>query len=141
MVEATWRWNLHQEIPSSKDAAHEAIEHLLHAVSDAGWEGREFFHIQMAIEEALVNAVTHGNHESPDKVVEIEFKVSADAVYMRVKDQGEGFCPEKLPDPRDDEHLECTNGRGVMLIREMMSQVQYNEIGNEVTMVKRRKKD
>ncbi len=140
MVEATWGWNLHKEIPSSKDAAHEVIEHLLRAASDAGWEGRDFFHIQMAIEEALVNAVTHGNKESPDKVVELEFKVTAETVFMRIKDQGAGFCPDKLPDPRDDDHLECTNGRGVMLIREMMTQVQYNDIGNEVIMVKQRKK-
>lgn len=140
MVEATWGWNLHTEIPSSKDAAHDVIEQLLQAVGAAGWEGRDYFHIQMAIEEALVNAVTHGNKESPDKVVELEFKVAAETVYMRIKDQGEGFCPDELPDPRDDEHLECTNGRGVMLIREMMTQVHYNDMGTEVTMVKQRHK-
>ena len=138
MVEATWSWSCHTNIPSSKDAAHEAIEQLLHALSDAGWEGREYFHVQMAIEEALVNAVTHGNKESPDKVVEIEFKVAVDTVFMRIKDQGEGFRPDELPDPRDDDYLECTNGRGVMLIKEMMSQVEYNNVGNEVTMVKQR---
>lgn len=141
MVEATWSWNLCKQIPSSKDAAHEVIEKLLQALTQAGWEGRDYFHVQMAVEEAMVNAVTHGNQESSEKMVEIDFKVAAEVIYLRIKDQGGGFCPEELPDPRDEDHLQCTNGRGVMLIREMMDTVQYNAIGNEVVMIKSRGAD
>lgn len=138
MVERAWAWSLHESIPSNVDAGHRVIEQLMVALAGMEWEGRDLFHVQMAAEEAMVNAVTHGNKCAADKRVEIEFKVTADCVYMRFMDQGEGFCPADLPDPRDDEHLECTNGRGVMLIREMMSQVVYNDRGNEVTMVKHR---
>ena len=94
--------------------------------------------LELAAEEAMVNAVKHGNKEATDKVVEVEFRVAEAATYLRFKDEGEGFCPEALPDPRDNEHLECTNGRGVMLMKEMMTEVQYNALGNEVTMLKRR---
>lgn len=139
MVEADWNLHFTKQIPSSKDAAHVLSDQLLETLSGAGWEGREYFHVQMALEEALVNAVTHGNKEAPDKVVEVEFKVRADKVYIRIKDEGEGFSPDKLPDPRDDEHLGCTNGRGVMLICELMDDVTYNSIGNEVVMTKSRK--
>jgi serine/threonine-protein kinase RsbW len=138
MTEAEWRLTFIKQIESSKDAAHELIDQMLVAMSDAGWEGREYFHVQMALEEAMVNAVTHGNKEAPDKVVEVEFKLRADLVFIRITDQGEGFRPEDLPDPRDEEHLECTNGRGVMLIRAMMDEVSYNGVGNEVVMIKSR---
>jgi serine/threonine-protein kinase RsbW len=138
MTEPAWTWSLHREIPSSLDAGHKQIELLLAALSEHGWEGRDLFHVQMAAEEAMVNAVTHGNQLAEDKVVEIEFRVAKDSTYLRFKDQGQGFCPDALPDPRDDDHLECTNGRGVMLIREMMSDVKYNERGNEVIMTKSR---
>ena len=138
MTEAEWSLSFVRQIASSKDAAHDLIDTMLVAMNDAGWEGRPYFHVQMALEEALVNAVTHGNKESPDKVVEVEFKLRDDCVSIRIKDQGAGFRPEDLPDPRDDDRLECTNGRGVMLIREMMDEVNYNDVGNEVVMVKRR---
>lgn len=138
MVEPAWVWKLQETIPSDVDAGHKAIEKLMAAMHDLQWEGRDSFHVQMAAEEAMVNAVTHGNKLAADKSVEIEFRVAPQAVYMRFHDQGDGFCPDTLPDPRDDEHLLCTNGRGVMLINEMMSEVHYNRCGNEVTMLKLR---
>ena len=138
MVERAWAWSLHESIPSDVDAGHKLIEQLMTALTGSGWEGRDLFHVQMAAEEAMVNAVTHGNKGSEDKRVEIEFKVSADGVTMRFRDEGEGFCPGDLPDPRSEEHLHCTNGRGVMLINEMMDEVHYNARGNEVTMFKTR---
>jgi serine/threonine-protein kinase RsbW len=138
MVEATWSWILDEQIPSTKEAGHAAIERLLSALTEAGWDGRDYFHVQMAVEEAVVNAITHGNKESLTKRVELDFKVSAGAVFLRIKDEGAGFCPKDIPDPRDDDRLECTNGRGVLLIRELMSKVTYNDCGNEVVMLKNR---
>lgn len=138
MVEPAWVWKHHERIPSDVDAGHNAIEQLMSALAESHWEGRDSFHIQMAAEEAMVNAVMHGNKQAADKSVEIEFRVSPQTVYMRFRDQGDGFCPDTLPDPRDDAHLECTNGRGVMLINEMMNEVTYNKCGNEVTMIKHR---
>lgn len=141
MVEPAWTWSLEDNIPSSTDAGHQLIEKLLAALSEAGWEGRDFFHVQMAAEEAMVNAVTHGNGGEESKRVEVEFRVSKEQAKLRFKDEGEGFCPDELPDPRSEENLEMIHGRGVMLIREMMSEVSYNDCGNEVTMIKNREVD
>ncbi len=141
MGEPTWSWTLHRHIESSLDQGHVAIEQLLSALHDHNWEGRDFFHVQMAAEEAMVNAVKHGNQEASDKQVELEFKVSEKSTYMRFKDEGPGFDPSSLPDPRDEEHLHCTNGRGVMLIFEMMDEVNYLGRGNEVEMLKHRSPD
>ena len=134
-------WSLHENIPSSLDVGHATIERLIVALELNKWEGRDLFHIHLAIEEAIVNAITHGNKEAQDKVVEVEFRVDPVTTFLRVKDQGAGFDRAAVPDPRDADHLECTNGRGVMLIREFMSEVRYNERGNEVTMIKHRSKE
>ena len=133
-------WSLHEKIPSSLDVGHATIERLIAALEANKWEGRDLFLIQLAIEEAIVNAITHGNKLAEDKVVEVEFRVDHQTTFMRIKDQGAGFNPAAVPDPREDDHLECTNGRGVMLIREFMSEVRYNDRGNEVTMIKHRSK-
>ncbi len=138
MTETTWTWSLHEKIPSSLPIAHQYLETFLQALRDAGWEGRDYFHVQMASEEALVNAVTHGNKQSPDKQVEIEIYISPDQVNIRFKDEGSGFCVDDLPDPRCEERLEMVHGRGVLLIRQMMSEVRYLGCGNEVIMVRRR---
>jgi serine/threonine-protein kinase RsbW len=138
MKESVWTWSLHEKIPSSLPVAHEYLDRLIDALGQAGWDGRDLFHVQMSAEEAVVNAVTHGNKESPDKQVELEFSVSPDEVRLRVKDEGNGFNPECLPDPRDDDRVEMVHGRGVLMIREMMSEVHYAGCGNEVSMVRRR---
>ncbi|MEC8553872.1 MAG: ATP-binding protein [Planctomycetota bacterium] len=138
MGENQWTWKLAKTIPSSTDVGHEVIEQLLTALTEAAWEGSDLFHVQMAAEEAMVNAVTHGNKKSVDKSVEIEFRVSPECVELRFRDEGEGFSPDEIPDPTDDEHLADVHGRGVFLIRRMMTEVTYNDRGNEVTMVKRK---
>lgn len=138
MVEVVWSWTLSTQFPSAVDAGREAIDQLLAALTAEQWDGRDYFHVQMAAEEAMVNAVKHGNNESPAKQVKVDFRVSPNVAYLKFEDEGEGFSPDDLPDPRDDAHLECTNGRGVMLIREMMTEVRYNERGNQVEMWKRR---
>lgn len=138
MPETAWDWSLKEQIPSSLDVGHELIERYIKVLEQHGWEGRDLFHVQLAFEEAIVNAITHGNHESPDKTVEVELHVNRQSTTMRVLDQGCGFCPESLPDPTDDEHVETPHGRGVMLIKQMMNEVIYNARGNQVTMTKHR---
>ncbi|MCA9191686.1 MAG: ATP-binding protein [Planctomycetales bacterium] len=138
MANREWPWSLHTTIPSNIEAGHEFLDTFLSAISELGWEGRDLFHVQMAAEEAMVNAVTHGNRQCPEKTVEMEFHASEREILMRIKDQGSGFCPDSLPDPTKDENLESTNGRGVMLIKALMTEVHYNDSGTEVIMRKTR---
>ncbi|MEY4565512.1 MAG: hypothetical protein RLY14_482 [Planctomycetota bacterium] len=141
MSEPIWNWVHEESIPSSLDAGHKAIDYLLNTLTSYGWDGREYFHVQMAIEEAMVNAIKHGNKESPDKSVAVRFRIAENLVWIQLTDQGEGFNPEALPDPTDEEHLDQPHGRGVMLIKELMTGVHYNERGNQVTMHKVRQVD
>ena len=91
-------WSLHEKIPSSLDVGHATIERIISALEANQWEGRDLFHIQLAIEEAIVNAITHGNKHAEGKWVELEIRVDPQTTFMRVKDQGAGFKPEKVPD-------------------------------------------
>ena len=106
------------------------------AIEKAGWEGRDVFHIQMAIEEAVVNAIEHGNKRDPSKLVHVVFNVFDDLVTLSVTDQGQGFDHNNVADPTVEEHLDQPRGRGVMLIRELMTEAKYNDKGNSVWMRK-----
>jgi len=134
-------WKCDKTIPSDLDAGHASIEELMNALESAGWEGRDVFHIQMAIEEAVVNAIEHGNKRDASKEVHILFVVNSDFAEMTVSDQGAGFDHQNVADPTEEERLDQPRGRGVLLIRELMTESQYNEKGNTVWMRKDRSKD
>jgi serine/threonine-protein kinase RsbW len=141
MMNSRPEWKCDKTIPSDLDAGHASIEELISALETAGWEGRDVFHIQMAIEEAVVNAIEHGNKRDASKEVHVVFVVDADSAEMTVTDQGDGFDHQNVADPTEEERLDQPRGRGVLLIRELMSQAQYNEKGNSVWMRKVRSKD
>jgi len=134
-------WKCDKTIQSDLDAGHASIEELMNALESAGWEGRDVFHIQMAIEEAVVNAIEHGNKRDATKQVHIVFVVDAESAEMTITDQGDGFDHQNVADPTEEERLDQPRGRGVLLIRELMTQAQYNKKGNSVWMRKERSKD
>ena len=101
-----------------------------------GYAERELFGIRLALEEAIVNALKHGNRNDPGKAVRVRYQMSPMQFLIEVKDEGRGFDPEGLPDPLSPENLERPGGRGVFLMRHYMSWVQYNENGNIVTLCK-----
>jgi len=97
---------------------------------------RDLFSVELALEEALVNAIKHGNQLDPSKRVFVRYEVSADRFEIRIEDEGPGFNPGDVPDPTAPENLERLCGRGLLLIRNFMSDVQYHGRGNVVTMTK-----
>ncbi len=131
-------WSFHEKIPSDLDVAHGAIENLILAMEQLGWPGGDMFHVQMALEEAIVNAIEHGNLRDPAKKVHVQFDVNADRVNIVIADEGKGFDHQNVADPTEEDRLDKPRGRGVFLIRELMTESEYNDIGNQVTMVKRR---
>ena len=98
----------------------------------------DLFAIRLAVEEALVNAIKHGNGSDPTKNVHIDYEVNHDQVRVRIEDEGEGFDPDQVPDPTQPEFLERPCGRGLLLMRHYMSEVRFNDRGNSVEMVKRK---
>jgi hypothetical protein len=118
----------------------------------------------MALEEALLNALCHGNleigaalqekgaddlfqlaagraKESPyqERRIHVRARLTAEQAEFAIRDEGPGFNPATLPDAADVASLDRAHGRGVMLMRTFMDEVRYNETGNAVTMIKRLK--
>lgn len=129
-------WTLERRIPSNPDLCAKLIESLVEALEKFGWADREMFGIRMVMEEAILNAIRHGNQCSPDKSVDITMKVDDREFHATITDQGEGFDPNEVPDPTKDENLECDSGRGLVLINTYADEVTYNQIGNSVTLRK-----
>ncbi|MDH3492961.1 MAG: ATP-binding protein, partial [Acidobacteriota bacterium] len=90
----------------------------------------------VALDEAFVNAVKHGNKYDTSKMVRISVEISPKKASFTIEDEGEGFDVEAIPDPTDPENLFKTSGRGVMFIYNIMDEVSYNPRGNRLTMVK-----
>jgi serine/threonine-protein kinase RsbW len=97
------------------------------------------FGIKLALEEALTNAVKHGNRNDARKQVVVRYHVGRDRTVIMVRDEGAGFTPESLPDPTTEENLERPFGRGIMLMQSYMTRVQFVPPGNEVWMLKERR--
>jgi serine/threonine-protein kinase RsbW len=93
----------------------------------------------LAVREAVMNAVIHGNKERTGTTVVVEYTVDAARIEICVQDQGEGFDPEILADPLSQENLLAEGGRGVYLIRQLMDEVNYSfpsSGGTRLSMVK-----
>jgi serine/threonine-protein kinase RsbW len=125
-------------IPSDTAAGQSVQERIVQLLEELSYDERDVFGVRLAIEEALVNAIKHGNRMDPTKTVRITCQVARDRVRIEIEDQGEGFQPEEVPDPTADENLERPCGRGIMLMRAFMSSIAYNESGTCVILEKHR---
>ena len=131
-------WVHRTTIPSDTSVGSGLITPLLEAMSERGWPADQMFRVQLAYEEAIVNAIRHGNRFDEEKTVDVHLHCDETEVLIEITDMGSGFDPAAVPDPRDDERLDIPGGRGVMLIQELMTFVEYNEKGNHVRMRKLR---
>jgi serine/threonine-protein kinase RsbW len=125
------------EIPSNFDAARGAEEALLREVTAHGYSEASAFAIKLALEEGLANAIRHGNRQDGSKKVFLSYDIDERRVVITISDEGPGFDPACVPDPTLDENLDKPSGRGIMLMRAYMDEVQYNQRGNQIRMIKR----
>lgn len=100
----------------------------------------DVFAVHLALEETFINAVKHGNKSDPDKKIKIDYSISAEKVEISIADEGNGFDPDAVPDPRSGENIYKTEGRGLLLIRSYMDVVDFNKRGNRIHMIRYRKK-
>jgi serine/threonine-protein kinase RsbW len=107
--------------------------------SEAGLDEDQRFHVTMAVREAAVNAVLHGNEYDPAKKMTASFENTGTALVFTISDQGKGLDPATLPDPLAPENLLRGTGRGIFLIRSFMDEVHFRQLhpGTELTLIKR----
>lgn len=84
--------------------------------------------------EAVNNAILHGNHSDPKKIVDVAISYKSNYLKIKVKDEGSGFKPDEVPDPTTPEKIESLNGRGVYLMSRLADKIEYSKRGNCVTM-------
>ncbi len=125
-------------IPSNPSDGQAVQERIIALLEKRNYSPKDVFGVRLALEEALVNAIKHGNGSDPAKSVRIVCEVDDIQAFIEIEDEGPGFTPEDVPDPTDLENLEKPGGRGIMLMRAFMSEVDYRGNGNIVRMVKRR---
>lgn len=106
--------------------------------ADAGFEENEVMQISMAVREAAINAVLHGNEYDPAKKVTLNFEKTARDLVITIQDQGHGMDPESIPNPLAPENLLKSSGRGIFLMRSFMDEVQIHpsQAGTEIKLVK-----
>ena len=125
------------ELPSDVTLMNGVLQYLVERLAKLGVIKPERSNLFVALDEAFVNAVKHGNRNDPSKLVRITAELSPKEARFTIEDEGDGFNVQEIPDPRDPENLFKTSGRGVLLIYNIMDEVYYNERGNRLTMVKR----
>lgn len=126
-------------LESTLESVDGADEMVLKAAEEAGLPEEELHKISMAVRETMVNAVVHGNRYNAHKRVHLEIARAADHLAVIVADEGDGFDLASLPDPLADENLLHQSGRGLLLVRAFVDEVQIRRLtpkGTEVRLVK-----
>ncbi|HVF67326.1 MAG TPA: ATP-binding protein [Pyrinomonadaceae bacterium] len=131
------REHIEFELPSDISLMNGVLHYLTERVAALGVIKPDASNLFIALDEAFVNAVKHGNRHDTQKLVRITADLSTKEARFTIEDEGEGFDVTGIPDPRDPENLFKTSGRGVLLIYNIMDEVEYNDRGNRLTMVKR----
>jgi len=129
-------YNKRTEIPSDiryiKKISKEILKHLQHRKIDEYIQ----FDVRLATEEAIRNAIIHGNHSNKKLPVAVSYTVNKDKIEIEVEDRGEGFDVKNIPDPRTKDYIMKEGGRGIFLMQELMDKVEYNKKGNKVKITK-----
>ncbi len=127
-------------LPSHIEAVADAAAAVTDFVKSCGLDEQAAFGIDMAVREAVTNAMVHGNQEDEAKSVEVILSCLDDALEIEIRDQGEGFDPANVPDPTEPANILKPSGRGIFLMRTFMDQVEWSarpDGGTAVRMVKR----
>jgi serine/threonine-protein kinase RsbW len=118
------------------DLIHSASEKMAESV---GFSADDALNIGLAVREAAINAIVHGNKEDPEKMVDVTLTANGESLEATVRDYGAGFDPDAAPDPTDAEHLLMTSGRGLLLIRAFVDEAEFErmDVGMQIRMSKR----
>jgi serine/threonine-protein kinase RsbW len=128
-------------IPSDYGASREVQMKIIDDVERHGFHQQALFAIRLALEEAMRNAIKHGNQHDRNKKVHVEAIVTPGEARILIEDEGRGFRRSRVPDPTLPKNLEKCSGRGILLIEAYMNEVKWSRGGRRLEMVKRNEPD
>ena len=125
-------------LDSTLDSVDKAEDAAAKLAASAGFSEEDRYRIAIAVREAAVNAVLHGNGSNPQKKMTVSYENTGDSLVITIADQGNGLDPKCIPDPLAPENLLKQSGRGIFLIRSFMDEVRFRalEPGTEITLIK-----
>jgi len=122
-------------IPSTRRAIQRAVDRVCHLADRCGCPEDRQADLEIALREALANAISHGNGHRPGRKVFLRcYGGPGTGILIAVRDQGEGFDPESVPDPRAADRLHLEHGRGLLLMRKLMDGLEFRRGGSEVVL-------
>ncbi|MCU1303484.1 MAG: putative anti-sigma regulatory factor, serine/threonine protein kinase [Candidatus Sulfotelmatobacter sp.] len=127
---------MERSLPSEVAAISPFVDKLMLLFRKCGCVSEDESDVEIALREALANAIIHGNHEDPQKHVHVRFRCKPDEVSIAVKDEGRGFDISTITDPTAPENTESVHGRGIYLMKAFMDEVRFEEGGVVVRMRK-----
>lgn len=127
-------------VESKSSAVVDVCNQILSKLREHDFDKDDIFAVHLTFEEAFLNAVKHGNKMDPNKKIKIDYSVDDEKVEISITDEGNGFVPDEVADPRFGPGLYQPGGRGLLLMNSYMDTVRYNEHGNSVYMVRYKEK-
>jgi serine/threonine-protein kinase RsbW len=126
------------QMSADHNAVDSVVQSIMEVVAEMECAGDKETAIELALTEALANAVVHGAKADPSKIIECDVACDEDhRMLIVVRDPGEGFDPSNIPNPVMGENLYSNHGRGIYLINQLMDEVKYLKNGTEIQMIKK----
>ena len=126
------------QVQSSLEEVRDIENQILAKACIAGFNETDMFAIRLCLEEALTNAVRHGNRGDSSKKVTVKYLLEDTLLEIFIEDQGKGFDPGRVPDPRAEENITQPGGRGLLLMKAYMDEIDYLGSGNIVHLIKKK---
>lgn len=132
------RVTLERSLPATPESADAILQEIVGALEKTGVPCGDLDEVRLALREALNNAVKHGSRLDPKKTIHVACRLDPqEGLWVSIRDEGNGFDPNRVPDPTAPENLERFSGRGLFMIRELMDKVEFRDNGREIQMQRR----
>lgn len=132
------RVTIERSLPAAPESADSILQEIMNALEETYFPCGDLDEVRLALREALNNAVKHGSRLDPKKKIHVACRIDPkDGLWVSIRDEGNGFDPNRVPDPTAPENLERFSGRGIFMIRELMDKVEFRDNGREIQMQRR----
>ncbi len=125
-------------IPSNLSAGLALQEQIVQQMERFAYSMRDIFAVRLSLEEGISNSIKHGNKLDESRLVHVNCRIDNTRLQVRIRDEGDGFDPDAVPDPTQEEFIDRPSGRGLLLMRAYMSHCEFRDGGRTLIMERER---